>query len=824
MNVIIRIYGIVQGVGFRPFVSRTAGLFSLSGSVANKGSFVEIHAAGDREDIRQFIRQIKENPPERAVILNVEVTEVPKKELPEPFAIISSKQESGRKIFVSPDIAICPECQRELYDKKNKRYMHPFINCTSCGPRLTILEHMPYDRERTTMKKFPMCDSCYQEYTDKNSRRFDAQPVCCNHCGPKVYSYACGSKSAGYEKGMENVTDEPELVGKDAITEARKAINGGKIIAIKGIGGFHLCCDATNSAAVKRLRQLKHRPAKPFAVMMRNMEAVEKYCVVDSGEKQILSGYQKPIVLLWKEKDSHMAKEVAPGNERLGVMLPYAPLQLLLFDYDDGITLNTDALVMTSGNVSGAPICRSDQDVKEEISGFCDMVLSHDRDILLRADDSVMEFFQGEPYMIRRSRGYAPLPFSVGKNYGHQVLAAGGELKNAFCFSNGELFYLSPYIGDMEDIRTVQAFKESVRRMEELLFITPEVVACDMHPQYNSRQAAYELGLPVMEIQHHFAHVVSCMAENQYTGTVIGVAMDGTGYGTDGSIWGGELLVVNLNDFSRKGSITPFMQVGGDMAAKEGFRIAISMINQLYGDKGKEVAAELGLCSETEYTFITGMARQKVNTVVSTSAGRLFDSVSAILGLCRKSTFEGEAAIALQQAASRYLNANPEQETKAFKKECSSIFSSREKSSEEKTGEEKTGGEKICEEKFCGKKADKEKWIQMDTEEIVHWTIERVRKSPSHEGRNSAEALAYAFHVLLAGEIVRSCRKLRQENQISVCALSGGVFQNTLLLGLCKEALEKNGFRVLTHHLVPTNDGGIALGQAVIAQERLSST
>ncbi|MBQ1903758.1 MAG: carbamoyltransferase HypF, partial [Ruminococcus sp.] len=402
----IRLYGIVQGVGFRPFVSRTADSLGIVGTVANKGSYVEIFAKADAQTLERFVHIVKNETPERAVVISADVRQTDDLEFTS-FDIIESEKESG-DIFVSPDIATCDKCRQELFDPGDRRYLHPFINCTQCGPRLTILDSMPYDRERTTMNDFPMCEKCAYEYTHAHTRRYDAQPVCCNDCGPQVYI-------AGRD-----------INGADAITLARKSIMNGSIIAVKGIGGFHLCCDAANEQAVSRLRKLKNRPAKPFAVMMKDMQTLERECEVKPGQQEFLTGYQKPILLLEK-KQGRLAPSISPDNPSVGVMLPYAPLQMLLFDYPDGVKM-TDCLVMTSGNVSGAPICRNDEDAQKEIGSYCDLILSHDRRILIRADDSVMDWFDGKPYMIRRSRGFAPLPVMVSKKARLQSLAIGGEL------------------------------------------------------------------------------------------------------------------------------------------------------------------------------------------------------------------------------------------------------------------------------------------------------------------------------------------------------------------------------------------------------------
>lgn len=753
----IRVYGIVQGVGFRPFVSREASDLGLCGTVANKGSYVEIHAQGSEKAVEELKKALENRPPERSVIM--EIISARADEPPfDSFEIIDSEKEKG-DIFVSPDIAVCEKCKGELFDKTNRRYLHPFINCTQCGPRLTIMDSMPYDRVRTTMADFPMCKDCEEEYTDPATRRYDAQPVCCNECGPEVY--IIGSEKKGAE----------------AITATREAVMAGKIIAVKGIGGFHLCCDAKNESAVKRLRELKNRPAKPLAVMLKDISAVRRECDFGEVQEKLLTGWQKPIVLLDKKTSGSLCKSVAPDNPTVGVMLPYAPLHLLLFDYDDGVEM-TDSLVMTSGNVRGAPICRSDEDALCEIAGFCDLILSHNRRILIRSDDTVMDTFEGKPYIIRRSRGYAPLPIMTSCGDKGQTLAIGGELKNTFCIRKGSLYYLSSYVGDMADIRTVKALEESVKRMCELLEATPQNVVCDMHPKYNTVAFAEGLDLPLKKVQHHYAHILSCMAENDYSEKVIGVSYDGTGFGTDGTIWGGEILLCDRTGFERIGSIKPFMQVGGDLSSKEGWRIAAMIAGSAYGERGGEICEKLGICTAKEYKLLSIMAEKKVNAVSSTSAGRLFDAASAVLGIRRSSTFEGEASMALQFAAEK------------FSREPFGIYEPMEKLTAEKEGR-----------------------IMLCTQALVKRLCDGVQNG---EDKNR---LAYEFHSLLADMTVQACKIISERTGIKVCALSGGVFQNKLLLKMVKCRLEKMGLRVLIHSLVPANDGGIALGQAFYLNE-----
>lgn len=761
----IRVYGIVQGVGFRPTVSRHAAETGITGSVCNKGPYVEIFAQGEPDQVDRFLDALEHRPPRRAAILKIDVKPAEAPPVFSEFTIIESEKTKG-EIFVSPDIAICEDCKRELFDPKDRRYLHPFINCTCCGPRLTILDALPYDRERTSMKAFPMCPACAEEYYSPATRRYDAQPVCCNECGPEVYLIG------------------REERGRAAITYTRQVIASGGIAAIKGIGGFHLCCDAANPAAVERMRNLKHRPMKPFAVMARDLDTARRECEIDSAQEEILTGHQKPILLLKRRPGGRICPAVAPDNPKVGVMLPYAPVQLLLFDYDDGIRM-PDCLVMTSGNDSGAPICRDDADAVAELGHLCDCILSHDRMIRIRADDSVMDFWEDQPYMIRRSRGYAPLPTLLSRGYRGQVLAMGGELKNTFCLGVNDLFYPSPYVGDLADLRTVTALKETVGRFETLLEAEPTLVACDLHPKYNSTAAAEELGLPVVYVQHHYAHILSCMAENDWSEPVIGVSFDGTGYGTDGTIWGGELLLADLKDFQRLGSIVPFFQAGGDLSAREGWRIACSLIWQAAGDRetALDMIRRLEVCDEQNAAVQVTLAQRRLNGVTSTSAGRLFDGVSAMLGIRLASTFEGEASMALQFAAERAAargSIPPEPDTDLLREENGFLYMTTD-----------TLAEKLLRRRLDGE---------------------------------DPETLAWRFHDGLAARIAAACAAARDRTGVNTAALSGGVFQNTLLMDLTAARLRKLGFRLLTHRLIPPNDGGIALGQAVYAMEKLNES
>lgn len=782
-------------------MSRLADRYGISGSVCNKGSYVEIIARADESVIGDFVHAIEAEAPERSAIVKVKVMDYPLDiEAPSGFEIALSKHEDGQ-IFVSPDIATCPDCARELFDKNNRRYLHPFINCTQCGPRLTILDSMPYDREKTSMAGFPMCEACSDEYTDMDSRRYHAQPICCNDCGPELYTLV-GRASESDVQGMGTDSERPEgAYGAAALLETRAVIRSGGIAAIKGIGGFHLCCDAGSEAAVQRLRQLKARPMKPFAVMMRDLEVVGRECRLEPEMEPLLTGPQKPIILIPRRHDSaesaeldsniqeeiktnsqirhrlRIAASVAPDNPNLGVMLPYTPVHMLLFDYPDDEPIS-DVLVMTSGNPSGAPICMNDEEALKYLSPMCDIILSNSRDIRIRADDTVMAFYRSKPYMIRRSRGYSPLPIVAKRESSYAVLGIGGELKNAFCLGDKGLFYPSPYIGDMADMRSVRALEAATTRMERLLEIHPDIIVGDMHPGYNTSEMARVIaereGVPVMEVQHHHAHMVSCMAENEYEGTALGVTFDGTGYGPDGTIWGGEFLLGDEKGYERVGSIAPFIHAGGDIASREGWRIAYSMISTALGSEAaNRIGETLGLGDEKGRQSIDFMLGNNINTVKSTSAGRLFDAVSAVLGIKSASTFEGEASMALQFAA------------------------------------ERAEAQGISLAPYEGRLMNiDEEQFELCTDTLL---MELAARSLADQ---DTDQLAYFFHKALADMIVIACCYQRTRCEVNVVALSGGVFQNLLLLKLVDDGLEREGFNVLKHGVVPTNDGGIALGQA----------
>ena len=731
----IKIFGIVQGVGFRPFIKNLADNFFIFGTVANKGSYVEIFAQSSEQNLNNFLAEIPKKSPPRSAILKIDTTEIFSDKIFSDFKIIESTHEHG-DIFVSPDIAICKKCSEELFNKNNRRYLHPFINCTACGPRLTILENMPYDRERTSMKNFPMCESCSKEYFNKNSRRFDAQPICCNDCGPTIFL------KNSHEKNL------------DAIKKIRKIILQGGIVAIKGIGGFHIACDAKNFSAVQRLREKKFRPQKPFAVMFKNISTVEENCVLNDFEKNFLDSPQKPIILLQKKFPEKIAENVAPQINKIGAFLPYTPLHLLIFDFPDEIKNFPDALIMTSLNFSGNPI-EIDDDFE---NNFCDEILTDNRKILLRADDSVMTFFKNQPSMIRRSRGYSPLPIFIEKSKKISVLAVGGELKNTFALAKNNLIYASPYIGDFGNLKTAEIFEKSVRRMSDLLEIFPEKIICDKHPRYQSVKIAEKISAEknifLEKIQHHYAHILSNLAENNFFGEVIGVAMDGTGFGDDGTIWGGEFFICDAKNYRRVDSISKFIQAGGDKSSVDCWRSAISMM------KNKNFAEKIFTAEKVKAQKF--LLEKNINCVESTSCGRLFDAVAAILKICEKNSYEGEAAMKLESFA----------------------------------------------ENFCGKVEVKNIF---STQELFEKILEKVLEG---EDRNF---LAKYFHAGLAEIIFEKILEISSREKIFTVALSGGVFQNILLTEILLEKLERANFKVLLNKMIPANDGGICVGQAFYA-------
>ncbi len=756
----IHISGIVQGVGFRPFVYGLARRYELHGEVGNTSSGVDISIEGAADQIDHFIRSLTIEAPPLAKIDSIEVQAAQANGFT-AFSIVDSVSQAGAFQPISPDIALCEDCRRELFDPSNRRYRYPFINCTNCGPRFTIIQDIPYDRPLTTMAQFAMCPDCAKEYADPLDRRFHAQPIACPKCGPKVWlqtSAECWVQSA---KGLRDAND--------AIQEAQRLLMAGKIVAIKGLGGFHLACDATNAAAVAELRRRKGRVDKPFALMAANLESIEDFCEVNDQERALLQSPQHPIVLLNKRCGSTISQQVAPGQSTLGVMLPYTPLHELLFFHPSSLSLHP--LVMTSGNCSEEPIAIDNEDAIERLAPLADAFLLHNRDIHLRCDDSVLRVFENHELPIRRSRGYAPYPVKLPFN-APPILAAGGELKNTFCVTRDNYAFLSQHIGDVENYETLKSLEDSVMHFEKLFRIKPQIIAYDLHPDYLAsryalRQAERE-NIQSIGVQHHHAHIAACMVENNLPDqrAVIGVAFDGTGYGTDGAIWGGEFLVADYRGYIRAAHLKYVPLPGGDAATRHPYRIALSYLSSA----GIEWAADLAPVQAADPIERVTIARQiemMINAPSTSSMGRLFDAVASILSVRQEVNYEGQAAIELEALADR-------NETSAYPISIDWQFA-------------------------------------IDVDSIIRSIVADVRSGVS------TPILSARFHNSIALIVREVCKSLRNRDGLNEVALSGGVFQNVTLLKRTLELLRAENFKVYTHRLVPPNDGGLALGQAVIA-------
>ncbi len=766
--------GIVQGVGFRPYIHRLALKHGLSGWVLNASDGVHMELEGKADTLEAFMEDLVPCAPTLAVIDKVTVTEVPPNG-DEAFEIRQSVEKAGEFVLVSPDIATCPDCLGEVFEPSDRRYLYPFTNCTNCGPRFTIIQDLPYDRPKTTMGKFVMCPDCQREYEDISDRRYHAQPNACPKCGPRVWieGWEVG-RSAGWQ--VERVGDWE--IGEGSITTAAKLLSSGEIVAIKGLGGFHLACDACNEEAVLRLRNLKGREEKPLAIMSANLKAIESYAFVSEEERRLLESPQKPIVLLRKRESCPIAPSVAPRNRYLGVMLPYTPLHALLLNEFKGL-----ALVMTSGNISEEPLCKDNEQAKQRLGGIARYFLLHDRDIHIRCDDSVVRCVprlapgkNDGVLFLRRSRGYAPFPVRLNFKL-KEVLAVGAELKDTFCFTRGRYCFLSQHIGDLKNAETLAYFEESVAHFQRLFRIRPEAIAHDLHPDYLSTQwAMNQHGIEKVAVQHHHAHVASCMAEHGIVEPVIGVACDGIGLGTDGAIWGCEFMIATYDEFERKAHLAYVPMPGGDAATKEPWRMTATYLYLALGEDF--VDRHIPFCRRLDrraWEFVKRMIERKVNTPLTSSCGRLFDAVASLLGLRDKVSFEGQAAMELEQIA----------------------------------GEEDGLGSYEFE--LGGSGGIKQISVLPMFKQIVG-ELER--------GVSDA-VIARKFHNTVADFMVEVCRFIGKETGLSKVVLSGGTFQNILLLKLLLLRLQGLGFEVFCHNKVPPNDGGIALGQAMVANARL---
>ncbi len=768
----IHVTGIVQGVGFRPFVYGLAGRLKLTGWVRNTSAGVDIQVDGTAEVIDSFVSSIKSGLPPLARIDSIGVTfESPHGFI--GFVIVNSEALPGAFQPISPDVSICPDCLQELLDPSNRRFHYPFINCTNCGPRFTIITDIPYDRPNTTMAPFEMCPDCAAEYANPLDRRFHAQPIACPVCGPQVWlERADGSRIA--EKA-------------DAIQATQALLAQGKIIAIKGLGGFHLACDALNLESVAELRRRKLRVDKPFALMMLNVETVKKHCFVSEAEQVILESRQRPIILLRRKPGTPIVEEVAPKQASIGVMLPYTPIHYLLFEQDRDILNSSNqiqALVMTSGNLSDEPIATDNEDARQRLATLADAFLLHNRDIRTRCDDSVVRITDPQEsgnkeldheenrfpvYFLRRSRGYAPdpirLPFEIP-----EVLSTGPELKNTFCVTRQRYAFVSHHIGDMENYETLRSFEDGIVHFERMFRISPKAIICDLHPDYLSSrygtQRSLNDNLPLFRVQHHHAHIAACMADNGLDGShpVIGLAFDGTGYGEDGAIWGGEFLVADYTGYQRSFHLDYFPLPGGDAAIKRPARTALALLWHLGIDWDDRLAPVKDLCYEERQALRIQLERG-LNSPRTSSMGRLFDAVAALAGVRQLVNYEAQAAIEFEAAL------DP-QEPGAYQ------FELREK--------------------------------VVDSREAILGLLADVASGVS------IPRIAARFHNGLVELSQHVCEEIRSQTGINEVALSGGVWQNMTLLERTTSSLRKDGFVVYIHHQVPTNDGGISLGQVMI--------
>ncbi len=765
----IRVEGIVQGVGFRPFVHSLATRGGLAGLVGNDSRGVFIEVEGEAAAVAEFRSALTRDSPPLAVVERVSSAGM-ETTGGDGFVIAESQEGGQRQTLISPDTATCGDCLAELFDPGDRRHRYPFINCTNCGPRFSIVRDIPYDRPHTTMAGFPMCADCAREYHDPGDRRFHAQPVCCPACGPSLR--LCDS--AG------------EALATEPIEGTAAALRAGQVVAVKGLGGYHLAAEAASPGAVGALRSRKHREDKAFAVMVADVGTARTLCHVSPDEERALTSFRRPVVLLRRRGGAAVADAVAPGNDYLGLMLPYTPVHHLL-----ARALGTP-FVLTSGNVSDEPIAYRDEDAFARLSGIADLFLTHDRPIHTRTDDSVVRIFRGSEMPVRRSRGYVPQPLRLEVPEGTEealprpVLACGAELKNTFCLARGNRAFVSHHIGDLENYETLRSFTEGVAHFQRLFQITPEVVAYDLHPEYLSTKYALDLdGVDLVGVQHHHAHVASCLADNGEPGPVIGVAFDGLGYGSDAAIWGGEFLLAGLGGFERVGHLEYVPLPGGAAAITEPWRMAAAYLDAAYGGAAPDDLA-VAWRNRERWERVRAVARTGTNAPPTSSAGRLFDAAAALVGVRDRINYEGQAAVELEQlAASGESAAYP------------------------------AGIEGIVP---AGSAADSGKPFRVLGVDLVRAVVDDLRL-----GVDPA-VIAARFHNGVTAVIAAGCERVREATGLDTVALSGGVFQNQLLLRTVTDLLEERGFRVLVHGRVPTNDGGISLGQVAVAAARDTQT
>lgn len=751
-----RFYGMVQGVGFRPFVYRLAFKNGLTGFVQNRPEGVTAEVEGPPSVVDAFPDLVRQELPPLAHITNVESTNL---EIinDKTFEIISSDAQGHADVHITPDAATCPDCLRELFDPQNRRYRYPFINCTNCGPRMTIINVVPYDRANTSMACFDLCPQCRAEYENPSDRRFHAEPNACPICGPRFTLLDA--------QGNVFETDDP-------VNTAVELLKTGYVLAIKGLGGFHLSVDARSDEAVKKLRSRKYREEKPLAIMVRDIDCARQIACVSPEDETLLTSPQRPIVLLKNIQSSLIADSIAPNVTNLGIMLPYMPLHHLLLNAD------FSALVMTSANQVDEPICTGNREAVQRLQGIAEYFLVHNRDIRVRCDDSIAFIVDNRPRLMRRSRGYVPQPIPLKHNY-PQVLALGGELKTAHCILKGNFAFISPHIGDMETPQARDFFSESLSLMKRITESDPQIIACDLHPAYYSTRVAGELPSDrVIRVQHHHAHIVSCMAENQLEGDLLGLAMDGTGYGPDGTAWGGEFLIASETGFRRFGHLQYLVLPGGEKAVREPWRIGVSLLKMAYGSSWQEIALKLKVCSDQDQMdLLNKIIDGKIHSPVSSGLGRLFDGVASLMRLRRTISFEGQAAMELEALAT---------------------------------------GTSAPPYPFDILRNDHKPYV-VDATAMIRAIVADL------QALQSKTIIAASFHQTIIDMFAAMAGDMRKVTGLTRVALSGGCFQNKILLEGAINTLRQLGFDVYSHSHVPANDGGISLGQAVIAASMIEN-
>ncbi|MGM0531623.1 MAG: carbamoyltransferase HypF [Bacteroidota bacterium] len=755
----IHIKGLVQGVGFRPFIFRLATEQRLKGWIENRNDGVMIKIQAEYKEVERFISLLRDRSPAAASIRSIQLMKSEGEDL-EGFYINRSNDHSEQITEISPDIAVCPDCLKDMKFQPHRTH-YPFINCTNCGPRFSIIRDLPYDRPNTTMHRFRMCQQCREEYTDVNNRRFHAQPIACNHCGPE-YEY--------YQKGQ--IIRDIEKI----LSELKKLLYKGGIIAVKGIGGFHLMCDAGNDQSVRRLRLIKNRDQKPFACMFRNIETLRKYASVNKTEEESLTSWRRPIVLL--KEHNQLSPSLNNGLDTVGAMLPYMPLHYMLFDEVD-----LPAIALTSGNISDEPLIVDNKTAYSHLNGLVDAFLFYNREIHNRVDDSVVRVINGEEHMLRRSRGYVPEPLELDLD-AEGIFATGAELKNCFCIGKVHEAIMSQHIGDLKNYETYDFYTESVERFMHLFRLEPAYVVSDMHPDYLStkfarnfvaRKASYKQGkrngkVKWIQVQHHHAHIASCMAEHKLDEKVLGVALDGTGYGDDGKIWGGEFLICDLSEYTRYAHFDYVSMPGGDKAVESPWRMALSFLYRAFGDELQQYGLEfLETKKPEDIKLILSMIKKNINSPLTSSAGRLFDAVSALLNLCTESGFDAEAPMRLEAIVD----------------------------------------------------SQTESYYNFEMRENRIGFIPSFKQIIDDMKQNiPPQVIAARFHNTVVHVIANLARKVREDHHINKVVLSGGTFQNRYLSETTVRLLKDMNFKVYQNKLVPSNDGGIALGQMAIAAKK----